>query len=261
MARCHNSVIAATLYSGRVVACSNPFDPMNNLLAQPWMVWARTRFRESPVARGLWARLASTSDYEQRFGGALLGAVDSNSVVWDVGANVGLYTEKFLSKRARVVCFEPAPDAVDALRSKFMADSPTTAAVEVMPMALSDTEGVANMSVEGASPTNRLQTTAPGAGSSIQVAVRRADELIRAGSAPMPTVLKVDVEGYELEVLKGFGEYLESRELRAVFVEVHFRILHERGLDDAPQRITGLLSAAGFAVRWLDLSHVCGMRA
>jgi hypothetical protein len=117
------------------------------------------------------------------------------------------------------------------------------------------------MSIEGTSPTNRLQSTTQGGGAFMEVAVRRADELIRSGLAPMPTVLKVDVEGYELEVLSGFGDYLKSRELRAVFVEVHFKLLHDRGLDDAPQRIAALLSAAGFAVRWLDLSHVCGMRA
>jgi FkbM family methyltransferase len=235
---------------------------MNNLLAQPWMVWARTRFRENAVARSLWVKMASTFDYEERFGRAMLGTVDSNSIVWDVGANVGLYTEKFLAKHARrVVCFEPAPDAAETLRSKFTVDSPTSATVEVMPMALSDTEGVAIMSIEGTSPTNRLQSTTQGSGAFLEVAVRRADELIRSGLAPMPTVLKVDVEGYELEVLSGFGDYLKSRELRAVFVEVHFKILHDRGLDDAPQRIAALLSAAGFAVRWLDLSHVCGMRA
>jgi FkbM family methyltransferase len=234
---------------------------MNNLLAQPWMVWARTRFRENPVARGLWVKLASTFDYEERFGSALLRTVESNSVVWDVGANVGLYTEKFLAKHARVVCFEPAPDAVDTLRGKFITDARSSATVEVMPMALSDTEGVANLSVDGASPTNRLQAVAQGCGSFIEVAVRRADGLIRSGLAPMPTVLKVDVEGYELEVLSGFGDYLKSHELRAVFVEVHFKILHERGLDHAPKRIAALLSAAGFAVRWLDLSHVCGTRA
>lgn len=235
---------------------------MNNLLAQPWMVWARTRFRENPVARSLWVKLASRFDYEERFGNALLGAVDSGSIVWDVGANVGLYTEKFLAKRARrVVCFEPAPDAVGTLRARFTANSPSSATVAIMPMALSDTEGTASMSVEGSSPTNRLQAKTQSGGSFTEVAVRRADQLIRSGLAPMPTVLKVDVEGYELEVLSGFGDYLKSDDLRAVFVEVHFKILHERGLDDAPQRIAQLLSASGFAVRWLDLSHVCGTRA
>jgi FkbM family methyltransferase len=235
---------------------------MNNLLAQPWMVWARTRFRENPVARSLWVKLASRFDYEERFGNALLGAVDSGSVVWDVGANVGLYTEKFLAKHARrVVCFEPAPDAVGTLRARFTANSPSSATVSIMPIALSDTEGTASMSVEGSSPTNRLQAKTQSGGSFTEVAVRRADQLIRSGLAPMPTVLKVDVEGYELEVLSGFGDYLKSDDLRAVFVEVHFKILHERGLDDAPQRIAQLLSASGFAVRWLDLSHVCGTRA
>jgi hypothetical protein len=49
--------------------------------------------------------------------------------------------------------------------------------------------------------------------------------------------------------------------LRHVFVEVHFSILHERGLDEAPARIVALLEKAGFVVRWLDLSHIEASRA
>ena len=48
--------------------------------------------------------------------------------------------------------------------------------------------------------------------------------------------------------------------LRAVFIEVHFGILAERGLSAAPGRIERLLSEKGFRNRWLDLSHLAAYR-
>ena len=91
--------------------------------------------------------------------------------------------------------------------------------------------------------------------------VVRADDLIHQEKLPPPNVLKVDVEGYELEALSGFGDLLRSTELRSIFIEVHFALLHERGLDHAPDEIDAMLTRAGFKVRWLDLSHICGIRA
>jgi Methyltransferase FkbM domain len=127
-------------------------------------------------------------------------------------------------------------------------------------VALSDTCGTAPMSTDGASPTNQLRVGASEAGL-VEVGIMRADDLIRNQRVRPPTVIKIDVEGYELEVLRGFGDLLESKDLLAVFIEVHFRLLHERGLDNAPDEISSRLIRAGFKVRWLDLSHICGIRA
>jgi FkbM family methyltransferase len=229
-----------------------------SLLAQPWVIKARNRIRDSDLARALYSGWKANFDYEERFGHALLEAVAAESLVWDVGANIGLYTEKFLAKGAGVVCFEPAPSALEILRAKF-ATEPAGRMV-IVPVALSDACGTAPMSTDGASPTNQLRVGARDKGL-VEVSTMRADDLIRNQRVPSPTVIKIDVEGYELEVLRGFGDLLDSMDLRAVFIEVHFRLLHERGLDHAPEEISSRLTRAGFNVRWLDLSHICGIRA
>jgi FkbM family methyltransferase len=228
-----------------------------SLLAQPWVVKTRNRVRNIRVAQVLYRRWKARFGYEESFARALLDSVGSESIVWDVGANVGLYTEKFLARGAtRVVCIEPAPAALEALRAKFAAE---TDRVSVLPMALSDVCGTAAMAVDGASPTNQLKAAIDGQGLT-EVRIMRADDLMRDHNVPAPTVLKIDVEGYELEVLRGFGELIRSKDLQAVFIEVHFALLHERGLDNAAEEISSRLSRAGFNVRWLDLSHVCGNR-
>jgi FkbM family methyltransferase len=243
---------------------------MISLLAQPWMVRTRNRFRDNPVARSLYLRWMSTFGYEEKFGTALIKAIESDSIVWDIGANVGLYSEKFSQAGARtVVCFEPAPGAIAELTKKFPPTADSQPAVLIMPMALSNQSGTAQMAAAGASPTNKLAAARNSDGddveslsviSTVDVTVMRADEAIRELGVPVPNIVKVDVEGFELEVLEGFGAYLAAPELRAVFVEVHFALLHDRGLDNAPELINEMLVAAGFEVRWLDLSHLCGIR-
>jgi FkbM family methyltransferase len=229
-----------------------------NLLAQPWMIKTRNRMRHIGVVRALYKRWVDRFDYEERFGQELMRHVQAGSVVWDVGANVGLYAEKFLARgAARVICVEPAPPAVAALRSRFAGELDSR--LTVLPVALSEAAGTAPMTVDGAAPTNQLRS-ASSAGL-VEVPLRRADELIRNDGLPPPTVIKIDVEGYELEVLRGFGEFIDAPGLRAVFIEVHFSLLHERGMDTAADEIVSRLARAGFDVRWVDLSHVRGIRA
>jgi hypothetical protein len=74
-------------------------------------------------------------------------------------------------------------------------------------------------------------------------------------------VVKLDVEGFELDVLRGLGALLRSPELRTLGIEVHFGILQERGIGDAPRRLERLLCEAGFRCAWTDPSHVIASRA
>jgi FkbM family methyltransferase len=196
-------------------------------------------------------------DYEEAFGQRLLGAIGSDSVVWDIGANVGLYTRQFVEAGARsVVAFEPAPESVATLQKEF-AGSTT---VKVMPVALASAGGVAAFSSDGSSVTNSLVEGCDDSRPTVEVRVMRADEVVREFNLDMPTVMKIDVEGYEVDVIRGMGTILDSPKLRHVFVEVHFRALNRRGLDVGPNEIVSRLQAAGFKIDWLDLSHLCAVR-
>lgn len=234
---------------------------MASLLTHTWTIALRNRLRGNRVARLIYKRWMGSHDYEESFGKRLLASVDGSSIVWDVGANIGLYTSQFLAKGARnVVCWEPAPEAARALRERFGAETVHSTRVIVMQAALSNASGIARFSAHGDSVTNRLASVDMPDTDSVEVDVLRADEAVAAGRVPGPTVVKIDVEGFELDVLQGFGAVLESVDLRAVFVEVHFTRLHERNMDKAPREIDSMLSRAGFKTEWLDLSHVCGIR-
>ena len=227
-----------------------------SLLTHPQAIAWRNRLRSNSLLRGIYKFWMARHAYEERFGRELLAAIAPGDVVWDIGANVGLYTERFLAHQASsVVCFEPAPDAVRILRQRFEPDS----RVQIVPVALSVARGTARFTANGCAPTNRI-AAATEAGPSIDVPVLRADQAAAEYRLPSPNIVKIDVEGYELEVIQGMGSLLASTALRSLFVEVHFALLHARGLDDAPSRIVTALSDGGFRATWPDPSHLCGTR-
>lgn len=202
-------------------------------------------------------RRISGARYEERFDAALLTAIRSGDTVWDVGANVGLYTEKFAKQVepfGRVVAFEPSPRSVAVLRSRFT----DIKRVTICPVALADLARTATFYANGSTDgttDSLIERTADAA--TYQVEVRRGNEYLHQFA---PNVVKIDVEGFELEVLRGLDEVLMCPELRSVMIEVHFGILNDRGLAHAPAELTALLRRAGLAISWVDSSHLVGER-
>lgn len=226
------------------------------LFAHPRVVAWRNRLRKSSWLREAYSTFTRKGDYEARFSRELLAAVHKGDTVWDVGANVGVYAAQFVGRgAANVVCFEPAPAALEILRRRFDETPQSVNPVRIVPVALSKGRGTALFSADGASPNNQIGGT-DASKASIEIQVRRADEALAEFGLPQPNVAKIDVEGYELEVVEGASKVLSSRDLRSVFIEVHFALLHDRKLDKAPAAIMRTLRQHGFEVHWVDPSHI-----
>lgn len=173
--------------------------------------------------------------------------------VWDVGANVGHYTTEFLrlvGPDGRVVAFDPEPSC--ARRLEALGSAPQLLVVEA---AVADFDGETSFSVSAGQGSyyNHIGSD----DSELKVRVARAATLVAEGT-PAPTVVKIDVEGWEGEVFDGLGGLLEG--IRALFVEVHFKILGERGKPFEPTRICTMLGDQGFAISWTDRSHFVAER-
>lgn len=225
------------------------------LFAHPRVIAWRNRLRQNNLLRTVYGSIASRGDYEARFSRDLLNAVRPEDTVWDIGANIGVYASQFADRGATVVCFEPAPEAIAALRRRFEGAPASGARVQVVPIALSNARSTALFSADGSSPNNQIITTSS-AQPTVEIQVHTGDAALAEFSLPSPNVMKIDVEGYELEVIQGMSRLLSSKTLRSVFVEVHFALLHARGLDHAPATILRLLREHGFQVRWVDPSHI-----
>ena len=201
------------------------------------------------------------SSYEEKFDKALMDAIGPKDVVWDIGANVGYYTTRFADKTGSdgaVFAFEPAPISAQTIRDVCK----TRHQVTVLEIALSNVRGTAAFTVgEDTAPTNSLSSAATkDKRTYVDVSVDTGDNVVAELLALFPTVIKIDVEGYELEVLQGMPSILSNRILQTVCMEIHFTVLNRRGLLKAPQQIVSLLGKSGLRVQWIDPSHLVASR-
>ena len=218
--------------------------------------------RNSGLNGWIAARTGSV-DYEDRFQKRMLGEIRPGDRVWDVGANVGLYSSLFsrvVGATGKVFAFEPSPTNFIRLTSAVGSlDN-----VVLVPIALGDTAGRLAFA-EGSDATGATSRvvgeTADLTGTTIEVEVRRGDELILSTEASDPDVIKIDTEGFELEVLRGLEQTLRRPKLRALFIEIHFALLHDRGFASAPAAIEQELEQCGFHCAWPDASHIVASRS
>lgn len=195
--------------------------------------------------------------YETNYEGRLAESIRAGDTVWDVGANVGYYVVQFAERvgpMGRVLAFEPSPSNF----SKLTQACAGLANVHLHNIGLGDKPGRFPFAqgIDDLGATSRIMDG--GAGSQF-VEIGVADTLIDQG-LDLPAVVKIDVEGYECEVLSGLSRHLCDPGVRLIGVEVHFGILRERQLGDGPRQIENLLSRSGFSVRWADASHLIAAR-
>jgi hypothetical protein len=129
----------------------------------------------------------------------------------DVGANDGIYTLYFLARTPaeKVLAFEPSPDSLVQLRS--------------------------NLALNGLGGNPRLEIISKYLGASAGGMEATLDSF--AGLIHPPCLVKVDIDGGELSLLKGAGTLLQSEGIRWI-IEVHSRALQENCLE--------LLQGAGY---------------
>lgn len=139
-------------------------------------------------------------------------------LVFDVGAHLGDRSAAFAALGARVVALEPQPRLLRWLR-RLTRHQP---GIVCLPMAVGRTPGNAELALSFRNPAvasldshwrERLRSTTAGFRhvrweGSVTVAVTTLDELIRQYGRP--SFCKIDVEGFELEVLAGLSQPLPA---------------------------------------------------
>lgn len=157
----------------------------------------------------------------------------------DVGANVGSYT--VLAGKgigARCVTFEPVPRAFAALLDNVQLNG-LTEHVELHAQAVGAASGRARITV-ALDTGNRITARADASDETIEVEVVALDAIDGARDA---CIVKIDVEGFELEVLKGAPRLLESPTLLGVIMETNRAASGQGGSDTAAHEV---MLAIGF---------------
>jgi len=153
----------------------------------------------------------------------------------DVGANIGSYTLIAAEQpTARVLALEPHPTTFETLSANVKRNACEN--VQLICAAAGNHEG--NVCITDWPGDAGVHITQDNTG--VRVPLRRLDVLLQERSF-CPDVVKIDVEGFELDVLRGMGSRL--RDVRVLFVEMN-------GLGDArgggASAVTKLIEDAGF---------------
>jgi len=210
---------------------------------------------------GLIANLWSRGGYEDRFGPALEAEIRHGDIVWDIGANVGLYTTIFLERAGatgKVVAFEPT----SACFSQLSAQCGKSSNAILINAAMGEADGLISMVINSdpMAATHQVVTSADTTQRSVNVQVRSADSFCGERPELIPTVIKIDVEGHEGSVLDGMHNVLSNPKLRCVGIEIHFGLLDERNESHRPRQIEATLKKHLFQPRWTDPSHILATR-
>lgn len=185
--------------------------------ADAWMVGGGRRSTRAP-AEGWGLRKAAASSLCARHVADFLANYEVNCV-FDVGANRGQYGRQLRESgyRGRIVSFEPVPDALARLRKAAERDPDWW----VRPVALGRSESVQSMHLGWKTMNSLLEPSAYGQQRykrfadtrTTQVQVRRLDkvmdEALHGIANPRP-FLKMDTQGFDMEVFAGAGERLDE---------------------------------------------------
>lgn len=212
--------------------------------------WGPSAWKDLPLANGL--RLDLPAGSSQSWSVALTGRYDSNEVcllggylgpgttVLDIGASLGLYTVQLAEMAChlggRVIAVEPVPANADVIRRNLKKNGLHHVAT-VRELALGAGPGTLNMEVEqggtgnaavtdGIDPDEMARHRAQGSlGTRVSVPVVTLDSLDLEG---IVGVVKIDVEGLEMDVLAGAEQFI-ARHRPVILAEFNPEWMRSRG--------------------------------
>ncbi len=140
-------------------------------------------------------------------------------VIIDAGANVGQSVLKFRSAfpYADIYSFEP----VHSVFTRLSANTAGLDRIHLFQLALGATAGTASIHLRAHDTTHTLLAV-DDALAEETIVVETIDRICRSYHLPSIDLLKIDVEGFDLEVLKGAEGMLRSEAVRLILVECGF---------------------------------------
>ncbi len=180
----------------------------------------------------------------------------------DVGAHWGIHSLTAATrwpKEVSVLAIEAHPENCARLRS-WIGRNQLGADIEVISKAIGDRQGIVRMWVNGSSMGHSLRADGREAGpNAIDVDMTTLDRLFadHVRLRWRRIILKIDVEGCELEVLNGARELFSTAEIAAVIWEKS--AFHERTVQDRRNNaILDFLNSHGFEHFYMEDENLGG---
>ncbi len=158
--------------------------------------------------------------------------------IFDIGANIGLGScfLRQLYPDARITAFEPSESEARLLRLNLSA----WGRAEHQPTAVGNRDGTVSFAIDPQRTGGQhvAETSDDSRWQHVTVPLARIETLIDRGELETPDLVKMDIEGAEVEALAGFGRHLGTPQ--AYVLETHTPQLHDQ--------CRRMLGAAGYSV-------------
>ena len=217
------AVFALALLAARLLPRGKDWTPrwIGRTLGAGMVCGLRTRhgawLAVDPENLDLHTRLARLGGWDEHVLAACLDLLHDGAVFHDIGASVGYFTIEVAAcfgDRVSIVAVEPQPGPVGALTRSVTVNGYRN--VRVLPLLLSDEQGEGRLHVPSRSVHASLVPRArPRA--VVSRAMTTLDALVADGRTPAPDVIKIDVEGAELAVLRGARAVLTRHHPAVIF--------------------------------------------
>lgn len=192
--------------------------------------------------------------YEENFDESFSKCIKKGYIVYDCGANIGHYTKTFadlVGPEGVVIGIEPSPINY----KKLMLNT-------------SNYKNITNLNLALGKKKEQLwfQQGEDEIGANSKVSEDKTDNSIKVDAFTLseiidlhgePNAIKIDVEGFELDVLLGLEKKLAIKNnINLIGIEVHSSILESRGIKNAQKKIEMFLIDKNYSIYWTDFSHI-----
>jgi FkbM family methyltransferase len=184
---------------------------------------------------------------------AWLGSFKPGEVFYDIGANIGMFSltaAKIYNGQVKTYAFEPSFSTFNSLVKNVLGNRFEDIIIPFS-IALGRGQGLRSFNytdVSSGASVHTLDTLVNQTGGEFtpafaqQVISYSLDDLVEMFNFPVPTHVKIDVDGGELEIVEGMKKTLRKPDIKSVLVEVTES--HEGG--EQMRRLMGIFHEAGF---------------
>ena len=195
--------------------------------------------------KGISKDLAVDGIREPESTNAIKNFIKEGDVVVDIGANLGYYAlleSRIVGSKGIVYAIEPSPSNVDGLNENIKLNGYTN--IECFTIGIGDKKEIAKMFISPHSNLNSLviQKNKKIIGN-IYIQITTLDDFLKGKK--QPDFVRMDVEGYEYNIIKGMDGLLNSKKPLKIFMELHPHIMEK----DKTTFVLKSLMESGFEIK------------
>ena len=201
--------------------------------------------------------LVEGRDPEEKVKKAFVENIKEGDTVIDVGANIGEYAlvaSKQVGPKGRVLSIEPLKQAATWLEKNYALNDFSNyeiiqKAMGKKPETLTLYKKSESSEIGIVDPDITKKDLIP----SGEILVDTIDNITSSRNINKVDLLKIDVEGFEYEVLCGCKDSFKQNKIKKIICEIHSSYLKSRGLDE--NLIYNLIKANGFSITVIEKSE------